>query len=744
MAELPSIPDNVPQVRAPQSRVSPGQIAQPYNELAASLDTTAGVLMKDVAKPAAEEAGLRAVTHDANGNIQVDRVPVFGEAANDYLRAMKVKTVADVESVARQDDIALRQQFHDAPDKYLIAAEEYRQAKVKQYTDIAGAEVGVAIDRSIGQQTTLTYKGLLNEKEHLDLQRANLSIGSEIGRTENELTALANQGDTSSPEFQSRIAKIQALNRERVNNPRLAFPQAQADFQMDQLKGELRAQAMLHHVGEIATAKGPDEALKEAERLRTDATLNLNSGQRDNFYNRAVGVINQQVRQQGLADKSVADEITAVNKLAEGGQRPSPGQMATLGQMVAGNNNPAVRQFYEQSVQNIDALATWRQMSPAQLTTELSKLDRHMQAEGVTEQTSALRQSGAKLLTQMEKAIKDDPIGWADRVGTVQSPPINFAAPTATAEMRGRIAMAEVIAQQYDNKLVYLRPEERRMLQVSTAGGGPAMLTTARSIVDGFGDRAGAVLKEVSKDAPVLAHMGGLLSGGLFGGGSPAFAQDVAEGIALQQNPETKKQLPKWATERPAALYQSEADRKVAQYGDAFLLAPDSASAAEASAKSAFMARAVHRGDDPRNFGTVTKAYDRALQEGAGATFNRDGVQFGGIADYKPGYWSSYKVLVPGSIRADRFRDVIGAITDDDLQKMPISPQGAAGKPYTAAELRNAVPVAAAGGYRFAQGDPASTDPKWLRGADGQPFVLKLDAIEPVLRTRVPGAFGGR
>jgi hypothetical protein len=51
--------------------------------------------------------------------------------------------------------------------------------------------------------------------------------------------------------------------------------------------------------------------------------------------------------------------------------------------------------------------------------------------------------------------------------------------------------------------------------------------------------------------------------------------------------------------------------------------------------------------------------------------------------------------------------------------------------------------VATRGGYRFAAGDPASDDPKWIRGADGRPFVLDLERLEPALRKRVPGAYSG-
>ena len=99
------------------------------------------------------------------------------------------------------------------------------------------------------------------------------------------------------------------------------------------------------------------------------------------------------------------------------------------------------------------------------------------------------------------------------------------------------------------------------------------------------------------------------------------------------------------------------------------------------------------------------------------------------------------KVLIPGSIRNDRFGSVLGALTDADVA----GAEAANGKKYTASDIKSAVPVAVRGGYRFAAGDPMSDNPKWIRGADGNPFVLDFEALEPTLRKRVPAAFmGGR
>lgn len=751
MAELPGIPNVIPEVRAPTSRVSPGQIAQPYNELAASLDKIGEVLDKDVAQPLATKAGLQAVQRDASGNVTVAQAPIVGDAALAYKRAVKFAALADGEGVARFDDVERRQKYRDNPDAYLAASKKYHDEKVKQYTDVAGPEVGISLGRVISEQTTLTYKGLLNDKSGLDLKRSTERIWAEIGETTNELAGIVAGGGDDTPAFKTRVAKIQRSLSELVDNPLIAYPPEKAKFELDQIKSELGAQATIHRISEIYDKDGEAAALKAADSIRTDPSYNLTAGQRENYANRAIGVINQKRRSQDLTEDTIKGAVDQVNKIVADGDRPTQDRLAALRQAMVQNKNPALESYYRQSVEDMSTVVTWQQMNPAQLSGELSRLDQRIAREGTNERTNALRAVGQRLLTTMNKELAADPLGWANKTGVVPVPLIDFSAPTAKQEMQVRTSIADTVARQYGIAPTYLRPEEVRALQVQTAAGGKPMLDAAKGIADGFGERSGAVLDQVSKDAPVLAHIGGLLSGGLFGGGTQVFANDVAEAEGLKADPEKSKHLPKWVKEPNDRVHQFEDAHRVDQYGDAFLMVPDNGRAAEQSSRAAFIVRSYRNGYDPNSLdipGSATgKAYNRTLQEGAGASFDTKGNQFGGVTDYSSkGYfpWSaSNKVLVPGYIRADKFKDVIGAIRDEDLSKLAIGPQTVGGKPYAARDLQSAIPVATAGGYRFAHGDPASSDPKWVRGEDGNPFVLNLDKLDDVLRARVPGAFSG-
>lgn len=351
MVDLPAVNNVVPIVRAPESRVSPGQIAQPYQELAANLDKGAGVL-NDAAVSIAKNAGMKAVTRDADGNVQIEHPPLIGDAAIAMHQAVKVAAVADGEGDAKRKDIAMRQEYRDDPDGYLTAANAYRQKQIDQYTQQGGADVGIAMGKIIDGQTTLTYRGLLNEHEKLQLQRADASITTGISSATDDLTAMARGGVTSGAAWDAASAKVAALTQQKVNNPRLAYPPEQAAFDMQHLDGELKAQGFLYHIDQVYKSQDPETggakgALAQAENIRTDTSLKLSDAQREQFYHRAVGEIraNESIRKQDIGDARAAERELGFASAA--GARITPDQVENVasGFRAAGDPGGAARVY---------------------------------------------------------------------------------------------------------------------------------------------------------------------------------------------------------------------------------------------------------------------------------------------------------------------------------------------------------------------------------------------------------------
>lgn len=341
-----------------------------------------------------------------------------------------------------------------------------------------------------------------------------------------------------------------------------------------------------------------------------------------------------------------------------------------------------------------------------------------------------------KLADTQRKDLARDPLGLAARKRLIPGiVPVDFvgfassndpnAGPLLAAQIRDRTAQARAVGQSFERAPVFFRPDEIAQLKAIVDKGGDKALALAGAIVKGADNDTTQVLKEIGGDAPLLAQAGAIL----VNGGSVQAARDALQAAELRAD----KLKP---GERPALVF-GETVRK--EYGTAFQLAPETQSRATTAARAIAETRLTRTAADPK---MATDLYKRAAQEAAGAVYV-DGIQFGGVGDYKPGYWHSYKVAVPGGVRADRFRDVVRSLRPEDFSGLDVKPVDAEGKAYKASDFAAAVPVATRGGYRFALGNPQGADPQFIGGSDGRPFVLPFDRLAPALRARVPGAFLG-
>ena len=177
----------------------------------------------------------------------------------------------------------------------------------------------------------------------------------------------------------------------------------------------------------------------------------------------------------------------------------------------------------------------------------------------------------------------------------------------------------------------------------------------------------------------------------------------------------------------------------ISNYQAAFQAMPGFSDNAKSAAQKLIEIRAMRNGIDPKD--TPSADIAKAYQEAAGAHFE-GGVQYGDVGKFKPSYWGSTQAVpLPVGVRADKLSDVIGAVKDQDV----------AANPSVYGDLKTVVPMeaiakghlvaASHGEYWVAMGDPHGPDPKWVLGRDGQKFVLDLNALEPLLRDRMPAAY---
>jgi hypothetical protein len=350
---------------APVSKLSGADIAQPYQSLANGLDNL-GQGIDAVAVKEAEKAGAKAVTRDADGNIQVEKAPIFGAAGEAYTRAVKIGALAEADGAAQRADIELRTKYRDDPQGYLTAADAFRKKQIANMSAAAGPEVGVALGRVIDRTTTQTYKGLLNEKERLDLQRADGAITAGINSASDDAIALARQGvPLDSRDMQGLLGKYTTLLDEKLKNPRLAYTQEQHDLDIQQFQGQLAGARNLYHVDQVykdqsSTEKtlpdgtkvqepngGYAKAVEAAKDILTNPDYKLTPAQRQGFYSHAMGEIraNEAIRRQDLGEARTA--FRELSTAAQLGQRINPDEVENVANAFRASNYPAgVAQVY--------------------------------------------------------------------------------------------------------------------------------------------------------------------------------------------------------------------------------------------------------------------------------------------------------------------------------------------------------------------------------------------------------------
>jgi hypothetical protein len=338
--------------------------------------------------------------------------------------------------------------------------------------------------------------------------------------------------------------------------------------------------------------------------------------------------------------------------------------------------------------------------------------------------------TGEKLLKTMNAELKQDPLGWADRVGLVKVAPLDFSsADAAGATMKARLAQAEEIAAVYGQKPVYLRPDEKRALSVAAAQGGEQMLAITSAIAAAAGDRTPKVIAEIADQAPVVAFIAGHVALA----GPTAAARDAADGIALAKTEGFKSLAPSKENARLAL------DPVI---GRALSELPQAETAAIAAANAIYEVRARRQGVIDFD----AELWSAGLNEVLGQR-KIDGTTWGGIV-YQTDAWfggDSNAIVLPPAVRADGLEDLLGAITTEDL--VASRPRYADGSTAPVSEVRRAkLKNAGDGRYWLALGDPEGEDPQWLLDTDGRKWVLDLNAMLPELGRRRPDLVlsGGR
>ncbi len=507
-----------------------------------------------------------------------------------------------------------------------------------------------------------------------------------------------------------------------------------------------RREAALGFYGKQASAQNADGVSamrKNMEKDFADGGISGLDGQGWETLNKSLVALEEKKRtaeRRAVKDfRSTGDRMAG---LVERGKDVDPAELARYA-LDAGKTD-AGKAALQETYAKIDLARSVRDLPLPEARAHVAGLKKQYgdQPTAAQARTVAL---GEKMLEAKRKAIVTDSVTYAERHGLAPETPLlsEAANPEEIAQtMESRVKAAADTAPRLGVQPRYLKKGEAtalaKMVKADPANG--AQL--AGAIVAGAGVDAPAVLAEFGNEAPMIAAAGSII----VADGSSAAAEDAIAGMTTGANGKKLTGL------KPETARKSLTDT----VGSAMALQPKDRQLIGTAADAIARKRISDQGLDPASDEAI-EVHDQAVQEAAGAVFDR-GRQYGGFTDVGGGFFSSgSRVWVPSDIAADQFGEVLGSITDEDLAGLKVKPKaatefravfggpGGAGstsaRPSLTRALAGAVPVAVKGGYAFAMGDPSSDDPQFVQGEDGRVFVLDLLGLREKLQERVPGAW---
>ncbi len=268
MVTLPTVPNAGPALTtAPQSRVTSKDIESVGNAEAGALDSGANAA-DDAAVPFAQaEAQADAqkmISRDANGNLQVQDVApraFVGHAGQVYTQTAQMAYQANLQT-------QLHNQFQTLASKTMLPADQgggggdpqwfQRQAAAVVNGLASSARGGLQFPtQQMGQDLAGQYfRSLVGQRTAMDGQQAKSTFDARATMLQTDLSDLASQGGTGTPEFQQKAAELDALRRQKLADPRMGYTQAQYDDDVRSDHTNQQVQAVVGSARKQAEASG--------------------------------------------------------------------------------------------------------------------------------------------------------------------------------------------------------------------------------------------------------------------------------------------------------------------------------------------------------------------------------------------------------------------------------------------------------------------------------------------------------
>lgn len=385
--------------------------------------------------------------------------PASGEILGAYNVAAQVAYNSEVMLNGQAEMMGLSERFLLNPEGFKSAAAGYVEGIVKAAPDRFRTDIRTSLEKEMQRR----YLGMLEEKQRDTRQRADNSSSALMGKWSDNLAEAMASGNKD--EIDSARAELDSILRVRETLPGVAWTPEQSE-------------EILRKTGEKAgqiRASAAEKVDKQSETTLKTIFDAAKSGMR---------AVNEAI----LENPDIQAKFPDLWKKAVG------------------------------AVTLRDWLPSFRTATPAQMAATVTELKGAAVGD---EFQVTVAEAAEKAMTEAITKWRDDPISYAQEVLPNKPPPLPDMA-TATPET---ISSALAARKAYGLKLVedgyvstpaFLSDEEAAMLG-SLMGrdiepGARSMLASV--IVQGFGDQAGSVFREIKSDDPVTRYGGMLMARG--------------------------------------------------------------------------------------------------------------------------------------------------------------------------------------------------------------------------------------
>lgn len=705
---------NSPGVRYSTTSAAPRNAGDPFEALARNLSAVSDRLENRLDVIAADEGGAQGLSAGSRADVALRRDGTIRGRAFDAAALRAMNTRHDTELRAYADK--LYQENKDNPDQLKKSFEDYA-GKVKASS--VDDEVKINFDLNFQRVSAAYLSDAAARQERLQMDADRAAALSNIEERRKSIERLARLSGNDQQAAVAMAAEIQDLKRFALQHgPKGAFEFEGVAYPADPTRSgaygvediqklvmntsdHARENRVLGKFLQAPSLAAKQNILKAFDQEFVSGAADFDLEQYDRLSGRMRADINRMEADARGQAVTVEKELRAVNALIDKGYSPGEEVLAGLEVQASLSGDPAAVAEVREARNLMVFQDQARQLRPDQLQGVINDAYAKINDSGTVTPGQVKRvELAERLLSNMTTELARDPLSWAGRTGIAPVAPISFEDPQS---LKARAQAANTVSAYYGTRPQMMTDEEVTIWKDTWDKAGADQRTMMMAAIqDGFGQDAIYAFEDLSKVAPSLANVGGLLSQ------SPAHAataRDYSIGDA--------------AIASGTRVLQDNANTRSAQHifmGNAYNYAPATMNAVLDTAEKLYTAKALRKGLTMDDFDQAL--YGEALQQAAGQWKDRDGRARGGLINQR----STHYLVLPPDMTEDDFDQVLANMDETGLLKASVG--GGAGvyqngEIFEPDDLRDAYLISSGPGrYIVSTADPAKGPPVFVTGTN--------------------------